>query len=68
MAVKIELQFNNNVELKGQKFATLEIKDTQDQPLGRLVIGKVGLTYCRPGQWIRTGTRKSWEEVIEIFS
>ena len=64
----IELDFHNRVELRGNKIATLHIYDTQREPLGRLIIGRGGITYCKPGQWIRTGIKKTLEEVIESFS
>jgi hypothetical protein len=65
---KIELDFRNKVELRGNKAASLEITGDDGTPRGLLRIGRAGIDYFehRPGR--PTPVRKSWDQIIEFLS
>ena len=59
-------ELNTTMELKN-KGMELEIRDTNNEFLGDLVIGKGGITWCKVNTTPKNGVKKSWEEVIAFF-
>lgn len=66
MKIKIK-KFEVDMELKN-KGVELEVRNTKDEFLGDIVITKTGIIWCQGKTSIKNGVRKSWEEIIEIWS
>ncbi len=64
---QIELEVHNRAPLNGNRTATLHLKDSNDQPLGKLQIGRGGITFLSGGPGRPSPRKKSWEAVIEFL-
>ena len=65
MVVKIK-KFDLDLEIKN-KGLELEIRSTNDEFLGDMIINKKGITWCKGKKTPKNGISKNWEEIIKIF-
>lgn len=54
------------MELKN-KGMEIEVRDTNDEFKGDLVINKSGLIWCRGKVQRQNGVKKTWDEIIAFF-
>ena len=54
------------MELKN-KGMEIEVRDTNDEFKGDLVISKSGVIWCKGKVQRKNGVKKSWDELIALF-